>query len=160
METILILVLNIVVILVAVLIFVFRRRKISEANPELERLENIQIIPPDGIRVPITFSFTGLRPFGGVLGFSRNNLNPKLTLFDDRMEYRVVLKGSKRYGDIEQVKARGGRELVFYFYSNLLTLTIYAADAEDRITLLNFLRSRGVSLDEKARALVNGERGI
>jgi len=156
METILIFVLNFIVLLVAILIFVFRRRKISEANPELERLESIQIIPPDGILVPITFSFTGLKPFGGVLGFSRNNLNPKLTLFDDRMEYRVVLKGSKRYGDIEQVRARGGRELVFYFYSNILTLTVYLANSEDRITLLNFLRSRGINLDDKARALVNG----
>jgi len=156
METILIFALNFIVLLVAILIFVFRRRKISQANPELERLESLQIIPPEGILVPITFSFTGLKPFGGVLGFARNNLNPKLTLFDDRMEYRVIVKSSKRYGDIEQVKARGGRELVFYFYSNILTLSVYLAHADDRVTLLNFLRSRGVNLDDKARALVNG----
>ncbi|MBL7164389.1 MAG: hypothetical protein ISS57_17515 [Anaerolineales bacterium] len=156
METILITVVNIIIVLVVILLLMLRRRGARSEHQELERLQSLQIIPPEGISVPITNSFSGLKPLGGVFGVSRNNLNPKLVLYDDRIEYRVIIKGSKRYGDIEQVKVRGGRQVLFIFYDSLLTLSVWLGNPEDRLTLLNFLRSRGVNLDEKARALLNG----
>ncbi len=156
METLLLTVLNIIILLVVILIIVLRRRRGRSDHQEIERLQNLQIIPPEGVSARITQSFSGLKPLGGGFGISHNNLNPKLILYDDRIEYRVILKGSKRYGDIEQVKVRGGRQVQFDFYGSLLTLSVWLANSEDRLTLLNFLRSRGVNLDEKARVLLNG----
>ncbi len=147
---------NIIIVLVVILIIVLRRRAGRSEGQQLERLGSLQIIPPEGINVPISNSFSGLKPLGGVFGFSRNNLNPKLTLYDERIEYRVIIKGSKRYGDIEQVKVRGSRQVQFDFYGSFVTLSVWLTNADDRITLLNFLRSRGINLDEKARALVHG----
>lgn len=156
METILIFVINIIVVLVVVVILVLRRRSVRANPQQLERLQSLQIIPPEGIRVPINNAFSGLKPLGGFFGVSHNNMNPMFMLYDERIEYRVIIKGNKRYGDIEQVKVRGGRQIVFFFYGSLLTLSVWLTNSEDRLTLLNFLRSRGVNLDEQARALVNG----
>ncbi len=155
MEMILITAANIIIVLVVLAIMLLRRRGSQSDHQQLERLQNLQIIPPEGINVPISHSFSGIKPLGGVFGVSRNNLNPRLILYDDRLEYRVILKGIKRYGDIEQVKIRGGRQVQFAFYGSLLTLSVWLTNAEDRLTLLKFLRSRGINLDEKARALVN-----
>jgi len=153
MEEILVFVASFFILIAVVFILVFRRR--AGRSEQIDRLQNLQIIPPEGVSVPIIQSFSGLKPLGGLFGISHNNLNPKLTLYDDRIEYRVIIKGSKRYIDIEQVKTRRGRQVAF-FYGSLLTLSVWLAHPEDRSTLLNFLRSRGVNLDEKARALVNG----
>lgn len=156
METILIFAVNIIVVLVVILILVLRRRAGRSEGQQLDVLGSLQIIPPEGITVPISNSFSGLKPLGGMFGFARNNLNPMLTLYDERIEYRVIIKASKRYGDIEQVRARGSRQMQFDFFGSLVTLSVWLRNEEDRTTLLNFLRSRGVNLDEKARALVNG----
>lgn len=148
MANILILVLNAVIILVAVLAFIFmRRRRLDEGRESIAQLGNLQIIPPEGIDVPVTQTFSGLKPLGAV-GISHNNMNPRLVLYDERIEYRVIIKTSRRYGDIERVKIVGNRQLRFIFYGQFFTLSTWLSNAEDRATLVNFLRSRGVNIEE------------
>lgn len=148
MASIFITIVNIIVVLVAILGFIFlRKRRLDEGHESMSRLSNLQIIPPEGIDVPVTQTFSGLKPFGAV-GISHNNMNPRLVIYDDRLEYRVIRRSSRRYGDVECVKMIGNRQLRFVFYGQVLTLSVWLSNAEDRVTLVEFLRTRGVKIEE------------
>ncbi len=149
MTVVLMLILNVVIILVAVLVFILlRRRRLDEGRESIGMLSDLQIIPPEGIHVAVTQTFSGLKPLGGGVGISHNNMNPRLVLYDDRIEYRVIIKTSRRYGDIERVKVFGKRQLRFVFYGQILTFSAWLSNPEDRATLVDFLRSRGVNIEE------------
>lgn len=147
MEALLVFAASFITILIVILIFLAKRRAMLSDHQELESLRDLQIIPPEGIRIPITQSFSGYKPFAA-FGLSHNNMNPLLILFDDHIEYRVILKNSKRFGDIEYIKPIMNRQLRFVFYGSFLTLSVWLRNAEDRTTLLNFLSSRGVNVVE------------
>ena len=148
MISILITSLSIIIILAALIVYaVTRRRDQSAAQESIATLQNLQIIPPEGIAVPVTQTFSGFKALGA-FGISHNNMNPLLKLYDERIEYRVIIKTSKRSGDIEWVKPVGNRRLRIAYYGSFLSLSVWMANAEDRVTLLNFLRSRGVAISD------------
>jgi hypothetical protein len=140
--------LSIIIVVVAILVyFVMRRRDQETAQDEIEKLADLQIIPPEGIRIPVTQTFTGFKALGA-FGISHNNMNPLLKIYDDRIEYRVIIKTAKRYGEIEWIKPVGNRRLRITFYGSLLSLSVWLTRPEDRVTLVNFLQARGVNIVE------------
>lgn len=161
-DTFVLMLVSIAIMVISVaLVLVFRltqrQRSLSERLSErsIVELQNLSSPPPEGVDVPITMSFSGIKNLG-LFGFSRNNLNPWLKLFDDRIEYRVMFKGTKRYPDIEKLSAIGSSQLRFAFYGSIVTLLVWVANPADMPVLLQFFQSRGVALDAKARERIQG----
>jgi hypothetical protein len=140
--------LSIIIVVAAVLVYFFtRRRDQRTTQDDIKQLQELQIIPPEGIRIPVRQTFTGFKALGA-FGISHNNMNPLFKVYDERIEYRVIIKSSKRYGEIEWVKPVGNRRLRIAFYGSFLSLTVWLTRPEDQQKLLIFLQARGVSIVE------------
>jgi hypothetical protein len=80
-----------IIAIVIFLVWQFYKRKIQRIN----QMPYIPLtIPAKGFEVPILAVFTGLKGLPRHISFFYNNINPSLTLFEDRLDCRVVLKES------------------------------------------------------------------
>ena len=143
--------------IIAVAIFIvwqIYKRKVQRIN----QMPNIpRTIPAEGFEVPLLATFTGSKKLPRQISFSHNNLNPSLTLFEDRLDCKVILKKSILLAEIEkidiwdtfatrnlQVFVRNQEDL---FSANLLKRGNLAQ-------VLKFLKNRGVPLSDRARAFL------
>lgn len=135
-----------------VIFFVWRisRRKIQR----IKQMSPIPpVVPPDGLEVPVVAAFTGLKGLPRQVSGSDNNIKPDPTLFEDRIECRVLSNGSIPLRDLESVDIRdtfATRNLNIYvrgrgdvFTANLLVRSNLAA-------VPRFPGSRGVLLTQNA----------
>ena len=144
--------------IIAVVIFIVWQiygRKIKRINqmPEIPR-----VIPENGFEVPVLATFKGLKRLPRQISFAYNNLNPYLTLFEDRLEFRVLLKKAILLSQIENVD----------IWDTIATrnLQVYVKGQEDLVTanlfnrmnlsqVLNFLVNRGVPLSNRAKSFLS-----
>jgi hypothetical protein len=114
-------------------------------------------IPSEGFKVPLRASFTG--PKGApLIAMSDNSLFPLLKLYEDRLEFRVFIKGRKSYADIERVLAHHGLgtdNIVFFWKDSAFAFTANVKGKELLQEILGFLQRRGVPLDESALKILN-----
>ena len=140
--------------IIAIVIFIvwqIYRREINRINkmPDIPR-----VIPENGFKVPVLATFKGLKRLPRQISFAYNNLNPYLTLFEDRLEFRVLLKKAILLSQIENVDiwdTIATRNLQVYVkgQEDLLSANLFS-----RINLsqvLNFLVNRGVPLSGRAK---------
>lgn len=133
---------------------------------KVQRINQMPDIPPNipvkGFEVPLLAAFTGLKKLPRQISFSHNNLNPSLTLFEDRLDCKVILKKSIRFAEIEnadiwdtfatrnlQIYVRGKEDL---FSANLL-------NRKNLAQVLRFLKNRGVPLSDRARDFIAANFG-
>ena len=144
--------------IIAIVIFVvwqIYKRKIQRINqmPDIP-----PTIPEKGFEVPILATFTGSKTLPRQISTSHNNLNPSLTLFEDRLDCKVILKKSILFGEIEnvdiwdtfatrnlQIYARGREDL---FSANLL-------NRRNLAQVLRFLENRSVPLSNRSKAFLS-----
>ena len=91
-----------------------------------------------------------------LLGVATNNAAPRLILFDERIEFRVVTRQQRRYEDIESVDARqtfGTQNIVLFWRCGLFAFSANLGTEESLIILMKFFRDRGINLNENARNL-------
>jgi hypothetical protein len=72
-------------------------------------------LPDGGLAVPLRASFLVFKRLP-LLGVATNNAAPRLELFENRIELRVITRQIRRYEDLEYVDARQalGRKISFF----------------------------------------------
>lgn len=113
-------------------------------------------LPDKGLSIPVRASFSVLKAFP-LVAVATNNLTPKLILFKDGVEFRVIITQRRRYEEIESVDALqqfGTHNLVLYWRGRSLAFSANLGKEEPLIALLRFFRDRGNTLAESARKLL------
>jgi hypothetical protein len=143
--------------IIAIVIFIvwqIYQRKIKKINqmPDIPRT-----IPSNGFEVPVLATFTGLKSLPRHESVTYNNLNPYLTIFDDRIEFRVLLKDSILLAELEYID----------IWETFATrnLQVYVKDEEDVFIanlfkkknlskVLDYFSKKGVPLSNRAKAFL------
>ncbi len=150
---------------------------ITEINPEFTRLfgfkqkdvvgkyidpllapQEYRVIPANGFEVPVLATFNGLKRLPRQISFSHNNLNPYLTLFEDRIECRVMLKKAILLSQIENVDiwdTFATRNLQIYVKGKEDLFTANLLNRMNLSRVLNFLVNRGVPLSSRAKVFLS-----
>jgi len=113
-------------------------------------------LPADGFPVPLRASFLVFKKFP-LLGVATNNAAPRLVLFRERIEFRVITRQQRRYEDIESVAARqafGTQNIVVFWRRGLFAFSANLVAEDSLIALITFCRERGISLNDRARDLL------
>ena len=143
--------------IIAIVIFIVWQvfyRKIKRINqmPDIPK-----VIPANGFDVPVLATFKGLKRLPRQLSIAYNNLNPYLTLFEDRLECRVILKKTILLSEIENVDiwdTFATRNLQIYVKGKEDLLTTNLFNRMNLSQVLNFLANRGVPLSRRAKGFL------
>ena len=130
------------------------RRKIQRIH---QMADIPSTIPPEGFEVPLLATFTGAKTLPRQVSFSHNNLNPSLTLFEDRLDCRVVLKKSIFFAEIENVDiwdTFATRNLQIYVRDQADLFSANLLNRRNLARVLKFLKKRGVPLSNRADAFL------
>jgi len=113
-------------------------------------------LPNDGFSIPLRASFTVFKNLP-LFGFATNNLAPKLILFKEGIEFRVITTRHRRYDEIESVDARqtfGTHNLILCWRGRFLAFSANLGKEEPLVALLRFFRDRGTVLSHRAQSLL------
>jgi hypothetical protein len=113
-------------------------------------------LPPDGYSIPLRAAFLVFKKFP-LLGIAKNNAAPRLVLFDDRIEFRVIARQHRQFEDLENVDARqtlGTQNIILSWRRGLLAFSANLGTEDSLVELLKFFRERGTHLNERARELL------
>jgi hypothetical protein len=146
------------ILIIVIAIFVvwqIYQRKIQRINqmPDVP-----QTIPLKGFKVPVLATFTGQRGSPRQLSKSHNNLNPSLTLFEDRLECRVILKKAIHLVEIENVDiwdTFATRNLQVYVKGKKDLFSANLFNRRNLAQVLSFLKNRDVPLSNRARVFLS-----
>ena len=125
---------------------IFRRKRQAEAAHIYTIVPDM--LPAEGLEVPVLDTLAGLKAFAPVT-FAQNRLNPKLVLFDDQMDYKVLRSRSAKYSEIESVHSYASRyynRLQFNFRHTSMFLMAVFANADTLKSVVDFLASKGIRL--------------
>jgi hypothetical protein len=117
-----------------------------------------RVIPANGFEVPVLATFKGLKRLPRQISLAYNNLNPYLTLFEDRLECRVMLKRAIPLSQIENVDiwdTFATRNLQIYVKGKEDLLTANLLNRMNLSQVLNFFLNRGVPLSSRAKAFLS-----
>lgn len=150
--------LSLLIVVVAVgaviAMYVTRQRRLREFADQAFLLSS-GMLPLEGIRVPLLASYGGIKGLGP-LAFGRNNLNPLLRLYEDRVEVRVLFKRQRTFNEIEKVDTYFNQRHLKLFYNDGGTFAAYIPNREALAAVVRFFERKGVAIGEKARELVGG----
>ena len=113
-------------------------------------------LPNDGLAIPLRASFTVFKNLP-LLGIATNNVAPKLILFKDGIEFRVITTKRRQYGEIETVDARqifGTHNLILCWRGRFFVFSANLGKEQPLIALLHFFRDRGTVLSHRAQSLL------
>ena len=111
-------------------------------------------LPVDGVEVDVRATFSGAGLF-----VSKNNLNPSVRFFDDRVEIKVMKMTTVRYEDLESVDVKAGwltNNIGFTARGSKRAVTANLRSADDVPRVLRFLEARGAPLSSRAREHLAG----
>jgi hypothetical protein len=144
--------------IIAVGIFVFWLIYKSKAQ-RINQMPDIPLtLPETGFEVPILATFTGLKRMPRQVSFAHNSLNPSLTLFEDRLECRVVLQKAIPLAEIENIDiwdTVATRNLHVYVKGREDLFTANLLNRRNLAQLLSFLQQRGIPLSNRAKAYLS-----
>lgn len=108
-----------------------------------------------GAVVPVLATFTGLTflPWGAI---ASNNLNPRLSVYPDRIEFKVIMSQTRQISDIAEVDVQLARRtvnLVFRFHHSSSTFIANVGQKAIAAQVLSML-PRTALLTPAARAVL------
>ena len=115
-----------------------------------------QPLPAAGFPIPVKASFTVFKRFP-LLAIASNNLAPRLILFEDHLEHRVITTRRHGYGDIEQIDAQqkfATHSIRFHWRDGLFAFSVNLGEAAALGPLLGFFAGRQIVLSDRARQLI------
>ena len=141
-----------IVIVVSIVYFSFKSPK---------KMEDINMsVSGEKIEVPVkaTFgSYKFLYKISKWIGTSINNLNPLFSLFDDHIEYKVILKKESKLENIELVAISTApltTNITIFFNDTSSIFTANLMDSENRLKVLKFFEEKQVPLSAEAKNLL------
>ena len=114
------------------------------------------IIPAAGFAIPLRASFTVFKPFP-LLGVASNNHGPRLNLFHDSVQYRVMIPRQRNLQEIEHIDALqtfGTQNIIFCWRRRLFAFSANVDDTDVLRSLLRYFTGRQVRLTERARKIM------
>jgi len=143
-------------IIAVVIFFVWQiyQRKFKKINqmPDIPRT-----IPSNGFEVPVLATFSGLKSLPRQEYVTYNNLNPYLTVFDDRIEFRVIIKSSILLAEIEYIdiwEAIATRNLQVYVKDEEDVFIANLFKRKNLSKVLDYFANRGVPLSNRSKAFL------
>jgi hypothetical protein len=112
-------------------------------------------LPRAGFDVPLRASFLVFKG-APLFGVATNNAAPRLILFDDAIEFRVITRQRRRWQDLEKVDARqslGTQNIILHWRGTFFAFSANLGAEPALIALLRFFGSRGVELTKEAAAI-------
>jgi len=130
----------------------------AESNAILESWRNddrSNIKPFENRDIKVIAAFLGVKFLPRVIALAYNNLNPKLILSDDGIEYRAfVLTGRIKYNEIEKVDillATGTTNVILARNNSVITVSANTNNRRELYRCLQYLEAKGCQLTERAR---------
>ncbi len=143
----------ITIVLLAIFILAIYFRKRSLIFDESKNFTLPDPIPLTGVDVPNLGTYGGIKGLG-LLAISENNFNPRLTLYDDYMDYKVLVSKSADYSQIKSVQEISFlffSYLKISFYDRILTLGVRLVDKEIMHKITDFFHNRGIPVKSRSR---------
>ena len=112
-------------------------------------------LPEDGLAIPLRASFLVFKKFP-LFGVATNNAAPRLILFNDRMEFRVITRQIRQYEDLESVDARqtlGTQNIVLRWRRGAFAFCANLGAEQPLAELLRFFQRRGIEVTARANSI-------
>lgn len=114
-------------------------------------------IPDEGTNVPLRAAFGGFKNVP-LLSFSHNSATPKLLLFDNAIETRVIFSRRRPLAEIDTVdltkSLTGANHLVINWKNRLFNFTAAVEGDENLRAVVGFFRRKDIVLGEAARRFI------
>ena len=113
-------------------------------------------IPPEGASIPLNVAFAGFKNVP-LISFAHNNLAPKLLLFEDATQTRVIFSRRRLISEIESIdvsKVFGKYHLKITWQNRWSNFTAAVATDENLLAVVEFFQRKGVALGEGAQRLI------
>jgi hypothetical protein len=113
-------------------------------------------LPDSGFTIPLRASFLVFKTFP-LLGVATNTASPRLDLFNDRVEFRVIRRQIRHYADLEYIDARqtlGTQNIILCWRGRSFAFAANLGAEEPLVELLRFFQRRAIALTERARSIV------
>ncbi|MEL4070815.1 hypothetical protein WKW50_11755 [Ochrobactrum sp. GPK 3] len=110
----------------------------------------------NSLNIPLRASFGGWKAIPWI-AWGHNNIGPRLTLHDDRIEFRLFRLRSRPYSSVSRVDyrtMRGTENIVLEFKNSLTTFIGNAADRTLARNAVQYLGEKGCPLSANASALL------
>ena len=104
--------------------------------------------PWEGVRIPVLSIFRSAKGLG-LFSLSDNNMNPRLILYENRLEYRVLFTNTIVFDQIERVQALSWGCLYFVRFllkDRNMTVGVRFSNARIRDDLTAFFRRKGIEV--------------
>ena len=129
--------------LFALIFFLRRQARIFRQSQDFTLPDNL---PSTGVDIPVIGSYSGIK--GSIyLTIGENTFNPKLILYDNSMEYRMLVLKRVDYSQIESVQEISflfSHYLKISFYDQFFTFSVRLANQEIMHKIADFFHSRGI----------------
>ena len=116
-------------------------------------------IPEKGVAVPIYATFTGHAKMPFWWAISTNSANPKLRLFEDELELKVIKTHRKSYSHVAVADAYCAKiktnNLILTWNDTPWTFTANIIQRDWLMQTLEFLKRKNVALSPRAARLLN-----
>ncbi|HUV16686.1 MAG TPA: hypothetical protein VMW28_09015 [Pelolinea sp.] len=140
----------VIIFLAAIITLRLANRK-SEAVNQSGNFFIPDLMPDNGVNVPVLETFAGIKGLGN-LTFAQNNFRPRFLLFNDHMEFKVLFSRKAFYSEVSfmmGISQRYFNRMRFNFEDKLLTFTAALANQREFDQVTQFLESKGVSIDKR-----------
>lgn len=112
----------------------------------------LDIIPAEGIKIPLSIAFSGIKNVP-LLSFANNSINPKLLLFDDATETKVLFSSRRPISEIETIDVSstlGKLYLTINWKSRWFDFTAGVESEDTLLSAVEFFRRKQVTLRDGA----------
>jgi hypothetical protein len=112
-------------------------------------------LPRNGFEVPLRAAFLVFKS-APLLAVATNNAAPRLVLFDDAIEFRVVTRQRRRWEELERVDVRqtfGTQNIILHWRRNFFAFSANVGTEPLLIELVRFFHRHGLELTQQAAAV-------
>ncbi|HKY08218.1 MAG TPA: hypothetical protein VJQ55_08255 [Candidatus Binatia bacterium] len=116
-------------------------------------------LPESGLSIPLRASFLVFKIFP-LFGMATNNAAPRLVLFNDRIEFRVIASQARRYEELEYIDALqtfGTQNIILCWRRRFFAFSANLGDKGRLFDLLRFFQRRRINLTERAHSILARE---
>lgn len=113
-------------------------------------------IPADGVSIPLKVAFAGFKNVP-LISFAHNSLAPRLLLFEDATQTRVIFSRRRLIAEIESIdvsKIRSNYHLKITWANRWSDFTAVVIGTENLLAAIEFFRRKGVALGDGAQRLI------
>jgi len=113
-------------------------------------------ILPEGVSIPLSVAFSGIKNLP-LLSLANNSANPKLLIFEDATETKVLSSSRRPLSEIESIdvtKTLGTFHLTINWKNRWFDFTAAVEGDETLRSVVEFFRRKGVTLRDGAQRFI------